>query len=69
MDWFWTWLYPMLLVTVPAAVLVVLSAEYRAWRDSKKLCPHCMRPWSVHIQGKQVPRGEVLPELRECVKV
>ena len=31
MDWFWTWLYPLL----PAAVLIVLSAEYRDWRDRR----------------------------------
>ena len=29
MDWFWTWLYPI----VPATLLIIVSAEYRAWRD------------------------------------
>ena len=34
MDWndvFWTFGYPLL----PATVLIVLSAEYRAWRDRR----------------------------------
>ena len=28
MDWFWLWLDPLL-----PALLIVLSAEYRVWRD------------------------------------
>ena len=51
-DWFWTWVYPVLIVTVPATIIsvvtVIVSAEWRARLDSKKICPHCGVPWSAH---------------------
>lgn len=54
-DLFWTFVAP----TIPAAVIVIIAVEYRAWRDGKKICSHCGRPWSTHRKGR---RGVVIGE-------